>query len=136
MGSCYISFDREFHCEFESAKIFFQKCNMTGQLPVKSQIIGFSRTVYINGPILALFIFKIFEEFFRGVLFCNMTPAGSNVKMTLFRLYYPSKQRKFHSHSESIIKNISKMKYDSFFRKFFYDIIELGLSIIGVALIE
>ena len=36
VGSCYISFDREFHCEFESAKTFFQKCNMTGQLPVKS----------------------------------------------------------------------------------------------------
>ena len=48
-----------------------------------------------------------------------MTPAGSNVKMTLFRLYYPSKQRKFHSHSESIIKNISKMKYDSFFAQIF-----------------
>jgi hypothetical protein len=33
VGSCYISFDREFHCEFESAKIFFQKCNMTPESP-------------------------------------------------------------------------------------------------------
>ena len=48
-----------------------------------------------------------------------MTPAGSNFKMTPFRLYYLSKQRKFHSHSESIIKNISKMKYDSFFAQIF-----------------
>jgi hypothetical protein len=33
VGLCYISFDREFHCEFESAKIFFQKCNMTPESP-------------------------------------------------------------------------------------------------------